>query len=63
MKRRQLGAPSYQSEFDSIRLEMELELEKISDKLEDIHIVIRNIEEITTSIPLLIALLTGDSGA
>jgi hypothetical protein len=63
MKRRQLEAPSYQSEFDSIRSEMELELEKISDKLEDIHIVIRNIEEITTSIPLLIALLTRDNDA
>ena len=63
MKRRQLEAPSYQSEFDSIRLEMELELEKISDKLEDIHIAIRNIEEITTSIPLLVALLTNDSDA
>jgi hypothetical protein len=63
MKRRQLEVPTYHSEFDSIRLEMELELEKISDKLEDIHIAIRSIEEITTSIPLLIALLTNDSGA
>ena len=63
MKRRQLEVPTYHSEFDSIRLEMELELEKISDKLEDIHIAIRNIEEISTSIPLLIALLTNDSDA
>ena len=63
MKRRHLEAPSYHSEFDSIRLEMELELEKIWEKLEDIHIAVRSIEEITTAIPILIALLTNDNDA
>lgn len=59
MKRRRTEPemPTIHSEFDSLRLEMELELEKIFEKLDQIQDHIKIVEEMASSFPLLLELL------